>query len=77
MAINVLFFGQLTDIVGSPSLILENIEDTQQLQQHLIERFPGLQHVTYAMAIDRQIIQSNTPVLESQTVALLPPFSGG
>ena len=77
MAIKVLFFGQLTDVTGSQSLEIENIADTNALQQKLQELYPALIHTQYRIAVDKQIITENTLLHQAATAALLPPFSGG
>ncbi|MFM7053860.1 MAG: MoaD/ThiS family protein [Bacteroidota bacterium] len=48
------------------------------LRDWLIEKWPALQHTTFAISINRKIISDpNHPITENDEVALLPPFSGG
>ena len=77
MKISVLFFGQLTDLTGTHSLELENIEDTSGLTRALHQQFPGLAHKKYVIAVDKKMMDDQTLLTENCTVALLPPFSGG
>ncbi len=76
MAINVLVFGSLTDIMGN-SLSLENMSDTEALIKELNNRYPALIHSKFIIAVNKKKIEANTPLNNNDTVALLPPFSGG
>jgi molybdopterin synthase sulfur carrier subunit len=67
----------LTDIVGKAPLTVEDVSDTSQLVQRLQERYPALVNAPYIIAVDKQIVNSNTALTGNNTVALLPPFAGG
>lgn len=73
----VLFFGQLTDITQSPKLTVAAAADTDTILQQLHTQFPALASATYVVAVNGQVIQHNTPLEANTTMALLPPFSGG
>lgn len=77
MQVNILIFGQLTDIIGVSRLTLKDISTSDELRGILIQRYPTLAHVKYVVAVDKKVIDENTQLLDSCTVALLPPFSGG
>lgn len=77
MPINVIIFGQITDITGTSSLTLDNISDTNQLVEQLTKAYPALSLAKYALAVDKKIVKENTLLQENNTIALLPPFSGG
>jgi sulfur-carrier protein len=77
MSVNVIVFGQLTDIVGKAPLTVEDVADTSQLVQRLQERYPALANAPYIIAVDKQIVNGNTALTGNNTVALLPPFAGG
>ena len=76
MTVNIIIFGQLTDIAGS-SLALENIADTNSLVKELHIRYPALADARYLVAVDKKVANENTTLTENSIVALLPPFSGG
>jgi len=76
MAVNIIIFGQLTDITGS-SLSLDNITDTDKLVRELNKLYPALADKKYVVAVDKQVVTTNTVLTNNNTVALLPPFSGG
>lgn len=70
-------FGQLKDIIGSDSIEFMHVENTDALIQQLQMRFPALKNSRFKVAVNRNIIQSNTVLQQDAEVALLPPFSGG
>lgn len=77
MEIKLLFFGQITDIIGVSSLEMKAVNNTDTLQLLLENQFPELQTIAYAIAVNKKIIQENTTLIHNDIVALLPPFSGG
>lgn len=77
MKINVIIFGQIADITGTSTLTLENIRDTAQLVDLLSANYPSLASAKYAIALDKKIVKENTALNDNNTIALLPPFSGG
>ncbi|MBI5857728.1 MAG: MoaD/ThiS family protein [Sphingobacteriales bacterium] len=77
MKINLLFFGQAADITGKASWNFSGITNTLELNEKLIENFPGLQTIKYSIAVNRKIVRENTILNNEDTVAILPPFSGG
>ena len=77
MPIQIKIFGQLTDIVKSHELTLNDIADTNSLVSELNKRYPTLSASRYIMAVNKQTITANTVLDNDSIVALLPPFSGG
>ena len=77
MKINLLIFGQLTDDTGAATLVLEDITDTDTLNEILLERYPSLKSRKFTVAVNAKLITANTPLTDNSTVALMPPFSGG
>ena len=77
MEINVIIFGKLIDITGSAAITINNVVDTAQLNELLHNRYPALNDYPYLMAVEKEIIQENTPLKNKDTVALLPPYAGG
>jgi molybdopterin converting factor small subunit len=76
MAVKIQLFGQLKQITGVPELTAE-AADTDGLMKEIAARFPLLENLTYLIAVDRNIVQANTPIKAGQELALLPPYSGG
>jgi molybdopterin converting factor small subunit len=75
--VTVLLFGMIKDIVGNNTLMLHEVNDTDELIDKLHSVYPRLTDSEYVIAVDRNIIQENTKLQQNAEVALLPPFSGG
>lgn len=73
----IITFGRITEIVGEKLLVIEDVQDTDKLRYWLLERYPAIATVHYAMAINEEMVDGNTIIHDDDTVALLPPFSGG
>jgi molybdopterin converting factor small subunit len=77
MQVNIFIFGQLTDIIAKDNLLITDISDTDKLTIHLNKLYPEIEKIKYAIAINKNIITTNTRLNENDEVALMPPFSGG
>ncbi|MCK9402803.1 MAG: MoaD/ThiS family protein [Chitinophagaceae bacterium] len=77
MRIHVLFFGSLTDATVVPDIYLETVADTAALKELLIQQYPLLRTAKYFIAVNQKMVQENTTLKTGDTVALMPPFSGG
>lgn len=77
MALQILIFGQLTDITKSSNIDVPEVADTDALRAVLLEKYPELARVKFVLAVDKQVVTENAPLHPSAAVALLPPFSGG
>jgi len=77
MEINLLAFGQITEITGKSTWKMTGIKDTIESIKNLEEQFPALVKMKYSIAVNKKVIQENTTIHENDTIALLPPFSGG
>lgn len=77
MEINILSFGQITDITAKPEFRISGVNNTDELRIKLSELFPAFRSFEYSIAVNKKVVQSNTVLNDSDTVALLPPFSGG
>ncbi len=77
MNIEVSFFGQLTDITQCSTLLVNNPGTVEELKVQLIEKYPGLAHSKFAIAVNNKIAQENIAIFEHSKIAFMPPFSGG
>lgn len=77
MAVQVIVFGQLTDIMGHNPVTIDSAADTSDLIEQLNQRYPALVNKPYIIAVDKQIVTGHTALSGNNTVALLPPFAGG
>ncbi|CUS76841.1 molybdopterin synthase sulfur carrier subunit [Candidatus Kryptonium thompsonii] len=73
----VLFFGRLKEIVGTPELKIDSVDDIESLRKVLIEKFPKLKDEVFAIAVNYEIINGNIPLDRNDEIALLPPIAGG
>ena len=76
MSIRIILFGQLADIAGN-SVFVNDVTDTDGLISVLHKTYPALAESKYVIAVNKEVITSNTLLNENNEVALLPPFSGG
>ena len=76
MKLEVLMFGRLADIAGN-YFTVKDVADTDRLINTLHKTYPALAKIKYVIAVNKQVITSNTLLNEDSVVALLPPFSGG
>ena len=77
MEIQILFFGSLVDATAVSFSNVNGSTDTDSLQQLLHQQYPGLHSRKYLIAVNQKMIQQNTQLKNGDTVALMPPFSGG
>lgn len=73
----ILAFGILAEKIGTTSIVVENIHDTNGLKNELFRLFPDLQELNFIISVNRKIIHENMVLDANAEVALLPPFSGG
>jgi len=76
MSIRIILFGQLADIAGN-SVFVNDVTDTDGLISVLNKTYPAFAESKYVIAVNKEVITSNTLLNENNEVALLPPFSGG
>ena len=77
MEINLLAFGQIAEITGKSAWKISGVKDTNSLINNLEEEFPALVKMKYSIAVNKKVIQENAIINDKDTIALLPPFSGG
>ena len=77
MEISLLSFGQVADITGNDNLKIPDVKNTNELNEFLAKAWPQLQSIKYSIAVNKKIIRENTQLQDEDTVAILPPFSGG
>ncbi len=77
MQVKIIIFGQLADITGTDNLSFENVKNTDELISRLQTDYPALHKAKFAIAVDKKMVKENTALNNNNTVALLPPFSGG
>lgn len=77
METEITLFGQLAEKTGTHRMILQNAEDTDTILTELGKRYPALAESPVIVAVNRRTVTENTPIRQGDSVALMPPFSGG
>lgn len=81
MKIDVRFFAQAQDLVGSEFVEIELPDecDVAQLRTTLRERFPVLEPIAGSLliTIDNDYAENSRRIAESQEITCFPPVSGG
>ncbi|WP_185965509.1 MoaD/ThiS family protein [Flavobacterium zepuense] len=75
MSIKIIAFGQIAEITGR-ELIVE-AQDINGLRAALQAQFPTLAEKKYAIAVNKVLVINNILLNYNDTVALMPPYSGG
>lgn len=77
--VNVLFFAHLKDAAGQESATFEAAgKSVAELKQLVIEQFPDIQTLDSIMTAINEEFSSDTDTLNAgDTVAFIPPVSGG
>ena len=58
-------------------LLFHGIRDADTLRHIIVEKYPALKEVNYIVAVDKQVITGNVGLSNEETIAFMPPFSGG
>lgn len=72
----VLLFGLIAEKAGADSIEVD-ASTLGALRTALKSRIPGLDAMSYAIAVDRAIVREDRPLTGSEEIAVLPPFAGG
>jgi len=77
MELQIISFGKIAEFLSSQQLNVSEIKDTNQLKSYLENAFPQLATMKYKLAVNKVLVQENTPINNNDSVAIMPPFSGG
>jgi molybdopterin synthase sulfur carrier subunit len=77
MEIDVVFFGVLTEVTGTPRKHYRGIKSFDDLRHRIEDDFPNIIHYNFRIAVNNEISDENPVLNENDTVAYLPPFAGG
>ena len=77
MEINIISFGKIAEFIHPQQLVVNNTPDTDTLKLELEKTYPALAAIKYVIALNKQIVQTNTLLQDHSTLAIMPPFSGG
>lgn len=75
----VLYFVEIKEILAKQSeeIPLDNTLTVEQLKINLLEQYPALKNKTYQVAVNEEFVKDDDIVRQNDTVALIPPVSGG
>ena len=80
MTIQLLFFGITTDLVGAPAVNIDIAEQTTigALKKLLKQQYDGLNNIyDFAVALNEEYAHDDWVLTDGDTVAIIPPVSGG
>ncbi len=77
MELQIISFGKIAEFLNSQQLNVNEINDTDQLKIYLEKAFPQLATMKYKLAVNKILIQKNIELSNNDSVAIMPPFSGG
>ena len=75
MEIKIIAFGSIAELTGKE--ITVQASNVASLKVTLQELFPELSDRKYAVAVNMKVVQENLELKQNDTVALMPPYSGG
>lgn len=77
MEIRVIFFGILADIAKTGFRHYRNIASFNDLKHRIEDDYPEFVHHHYRIAVNDEITDEEPELKNKDSVALMPPFSGG
>ncbi len=75
--IKILAFGKITDITGAVSFLFPHCPNTDIFKEKLFQKYPELKTLSFALAVNKQMVTSKTEIQPNDEIVLLPPSSGG
>ncbi|CCE59923.1 TPA: molybdopterin converting factor subunit 1 [Staphylococcus argenteus] len=75
----VLYFAEIKEILkkGQEDIVLEKAVTVQQFESFLFERYPQINNKKFQVAVNEEFVQKSDFINPNDTVALIPPVSGG
>lgn len=77
MSIRVKLFGPFAEPFPEKEITLSDPTTTTQLEESLKAMHPVFREHAYRIAVNRRMVDQDTPIKSTDELALLPPFSGG
>jgi len=77
MKIELISFGKISELISNQTLETEGIETTDELKEYLEKTYPDLAEMKYKLALNKNLVQQNSDIKNSDSIAIMPPFSGG
>ncbi len=70
-------FGKLEELMGAKELLWSLPTDVIALKRELQEKYPSLEKIQFAISVNNKIVIGDGIIRKDDSIALLPPFSGG
>lgn len=86
ITVHILLFASARDAAGGVSQLTFQLDPpyatTRTVRERLALQFPGLQSLvldeeSITLAVNEEYVEGNVPLKDGDTVALIPPISGG
>lgn len=77
MNIEIIFFGQLSELTGCSSIKMDNPGSISILKELLFSQYSGLEKSKYFIALNNKMVLEDGTIPDNSTIAFMPPFSGG
>ena len=77
MKIDIMAFGKISEFIQNQEMDILNINNTDELKQYLEQSFPELVGTKYKLALNKDVVQTNLQLTNKDSIAIMPPFSGG
>lgn len=76
MEIEIISFGKISEFISNQKMTID-CGTTDELKIHLENIFPQLAGMKYKLALNKNLVQQNSELKNSDSIAIMPPFSGG
>ncbi|MFN3939114.1 MAG: MoaD/ThiS family protein [Chitinophagales bacterium] len=77
MKISIISFGVIHEILESTIIETDNAITVAQLRELLETDFPVLKEMHFRFALNKKMAMEDAIIQDGDTIALMPPFSGG
>lgn len=75
--LEIISFGRIAEVITSQRLQIPGLSNTDELKVYLEKAFPLLSKMKYKLALNKNIVQDNSELKNNDTIAIMPPYSGG
>ena len=77
LQIEIVFFGKLKEFSNTDTEYWSACNDTEALRAEIFRRYPGMKGMPFLIAVNEELIHSNTKINPGDRVAVMPPYAGG
>ncbi|WP_316739066.1 MoaD/ThiS family protein [Pedobacter aquatilis] len=77
MKIELISFGKISDFITNQQIEFKGAQTTDALKEELEKLFPQLAGIKYKLALNQSFLQGTVQLKDGDSLAIMPPFSGG